>query len=74
MRNRCIYPLLRSGTDKRYAPPKHCRLLVNMAPKEVFDGSTDEDVALGNMGYEQEFKRSFGLLDMVGFSFSIVTW
>ncbi|CRL26640.1 Amino acid/polyamine transporter I [Penicillium camemberti] len=44
-----------------------------MAPKEVFDGSTDEDVALGNMGYEQEFKRSFGLLDMVGFSFSIVT-
>ncbi|KAJ5681097.1 hypothetical protein N7536_012236, partial [Penicillium majusculum] len=44
-----------------------------MAPKEVFDGSTDEDVALGNMGYEQKFKRSFGLLDMVGFSFSIVT-
>ncbi|KAJ5426261.1 hypothetical protein N7465_001331 [Penicillium sp. CMV-2018d] len=44
-----------------------------MATKGEFDGSTDEDVALGNMGYEQEFKRSFGLLDMVGFSFSIVT-
>lgn len=45
-----------------------------MAPKEIFGASTDEDVALGNMGYPQEFKRSFGLLDMVGFSFSIVTW
>ncbi|KAJ5968029.1 hypothetical protein N7501_004277 [Penicillium viridicatum] len=44
-----------------------------MVTKGEFDGSTDEDVALGNMGYEQEFKRSFGLLDMVGFSFSIVT-
>ncbi|CAI7600804.1 unnamed protein product [Penicillium crustosum] len=44
-----------------------------MAPKEIFGVSTDEDVALGNMGYPQEFKRSFGLLDMVGFSFSIVT-
>jgi hypothetical protein len=35
--------------------------------------STD-DMALKNMGYQQEFKRSFSLLDMVGFSFSIVTW
>ncbi|KAJ5592250.1 hypothetical protein N7537_009154 [Penicillium hordei] len=32
-----------------------------MATKKLFDGSADEDVALGNMGYEQEFKRSFGL-------------
>ncbi|CAI7615691.1 unnamed protein product [Penicillium glandicola] len=40
---------------------------------EVFHGSTNEDVALENMGYQQEFKRSFTLLDMVGFSFSIVT-
>ncbi|KAG0153922.1 hypothetical protein PDIDSM_1301 [Penicillium digitatum] len=44
-----------------------------MATTKVFDGSMDEDVALGNMGYQQEFKRSFSLLDMVGFSFSIVT-
>ncbi|KAJ5210949.1 Amino acid/polyamine transporter I [Penicillium cf. griseofulvum] len=44
-----------------------------MATKDVFDGSTDENVTLENMGYEQEFKRSFSLLDMVGFSFSIVT-
>jgi choline transport protein len=31
-------------------------------------------MALENIGYQQELKRSFGLLDMVGFSFSIVTW
>ncbi|KAJ5881640.1 uncharacterized protein N7529_000312 [Penicillium soppii] len=30
-------------------------------------------MALENIGYQQELKRSFGLLDMVGFSFSIVT-
>jgi hypothetical protein len=45
-----------------------------MATKDVFDGSTAENATLENMGYEQEFKRSFSLLDMVGFSFSIVTW
>ncbi|KAJ5128303.1 hypothetical protein N7448_002021 [Penicillium atrosanguineum] len=44
-----------------------------MATKEVFDASTEEDLALENLGYQQEFKRSFSLLDMVGFSFSIVT-
>ncbi|KAJ5753614.1 uncharacterized protein N7511_007767 [Penicillium nucicola] len=44
-----------------------------MAMKEAFNASTTEDVALEHMGYQQEFKRSFGLLDMVGFSFSIVT-
>ncbi|KAJ5154751.1 Amino acid/polyamine transporter I [Penicillium coprophilum] len=44
-----------------------------MAIKKVFDGSMDEAVALDNLGYEQEFERSFSLLDMVGFSFSIVT-
>ncbi|KAJ5731918.1 hypothetical protein N7493_003399 [Penicillium malachiteum] len=45
-----------------------------MAGKEtVFDTSTDEDVALEHLGYQQEFKRSFSLFDMVGFSFSIVT-
>ncbi|KAJ5496876.1 hypothetical protein N7463_008863 [Penicillium fimorum] len=40
---------------------------------KLFDASTREDVVLETMGYQQEFKRSFGLLDMVGFSFSIVT-
>ncbi|KAJ6133615.1 hypothetical protein N7471_008830 [Penicillium samsonianum] len=44
-----------------------------MATRGVFDSSMDEDVSLENMGYQQEFKRSFSLLDMVGFSFSIVT-
>lgn len=33
-----------------------------------------EDTKLQNMGYEPELKRSFGLLGMVGFAFSIVTW
>ncbi|KAG9242522.1 amino acid/polyamine transporter I [Calycina marina] len=32
-----------------------------------------EGAVLQNMGYEQELKRSFGLLGMIGFSFSIVT-
>ncbi|KAJ6093589.1 hypothetical protein N7486_008878 [Penicillium sp. IBT 16267x] len=41
--------------------------------KEAFDTSIDEDVALEQLAYQQEFKRSFGLFDMVGFSFSIVT-
>ncbi|KAI3139145.1 hypothetical protein CBS147326_2823 [Penicillium roqueforti] len=44
-----------------------------MATKEVFDASTSEDLTLEHLGYQQEFKRSFGLFDMVGFSFSIVT-
>ncbi|OJJ42864.1 hypothetical protein ASPZODRAFT_104610 [Penicilliopsis zonata CBS 506.65] len=45
-----------------------------MAVKEadpVLEGG--DDVALENLGYEQELKRSFGLLGMIGFSFSIVT-
>lgn len=44
------------------------------------DSKTDlchEDVKeaklLEDLGYEQELKRSFGLLGMIGFSFSIVT-
>jgi len=32
-----------------------------------------EDRALENMGYQPELQRSFGLLGMIGFSFSIVT-
>ena len=33
----------------------------------------DEDVKLETLGYQQELKRSFSLLGMIGFSFSIVT-
>ncbi|KAJ5440010.1 uncharacterized protein N7458_011008 [Penicillium daleae] len=40
---------------------------------QVFKGTTTEDVRLENLGYEQELKRSFGLLSMIGFSFSVVT-
>jgi len=32
-----------------------------------------EDRALENMGYQPELQRSFSLLGMIGFSFSIVT-
>ncbi|KAF2264196.1 GABA permease [Lojkania enalia] len=42
--------------------------------KKVFDEATSDDAVLEQLGYAQaEFKRSFGLLGMVGFSFSIVT-
>ncbi|EAW11652.1 putative GABA permease [Aspergillus clavatus NRRL 1] len=41
--------------------------------KEAFQPTVEEDVRLGNLGYEQELKRTFGLLGMIGFSFSIVT-
>ncbi|KAF4635318.1 hypothetical protein G7Y89_g2787 [Cudoniella acicularis] len=35
--------------------------------------SNAEDTTLEQMGYQPELKRSFGLLGMIGFSFSIVT-
>ncbi len=41
--------------------------------KTVFDDDIQEETVLENLGYQQELKRSFGLLGMVGFSFSIVT-
>ncbi|KAL4784791.1 amino acid/polyamine transporter I [Aspergillus varians] len=41
--------------------------------QDVFAPTASEDVALEHLGYKQEFQRSFSLLDMVGFSFSIVT-
>ncbi|CAI6341127.1 unnamed protein product [Periconia digitata] len=41
--------------------------------EKVFDGVTSDDTALEQLGYTQELKRNFGLLGMVGFSFSIVT-
>lgn len=40
---------------------------------KVFDDPTQEDAVLEKLGYQQELKRSFGLLGMIGFSFSIVT-
>ncbi|KAL3473446.1 amino acid/polyamine transporter I [Aspergillus californicus] len=43
------------------------------ASQDVFASTVNEDLALENLGYKQEFQRSFSLLDMVGFSFSIVT-
>ncbi|KAF2714377.1 GABA permease [Pleomassaria siparia CBS 279.74] len=43
------------------------------ATKKVFHQSTSDDAALEQLGYTQEFKRSFGLLGMIGFSFSIVS-
>lgn len=41
--------------------------------KKVFDDDVQEETVLENLGYQQELKRSFGLLGMIGFSFSIVT-
>ncbi|KAL8830243.1 MAG: hypothetical protein Q9170_005826 [Blastenia crenularia] len=40
---------------------------------ETKDTSIHEDAVLSKLGYQQELKRSFGLLGMIGFSFSIVT-
>ena len=39
----------------------------------VFDQQMTEDALLESLGYQAELKRTFGLLGMVGFSFSIVT-
>jgi len=44
-----------------------------MVERDPFDSQVTEDAALEKMGYQQELKRSFGLLGMLGFSFSIVT-
>ena len=40
---------------------------------KIFDEQVHEDIVLEKLGYQQELKRSFGLLGMIGFSFSIVT-
>ncbi|MCJ1476614.1 hypothetical protein MMC13_005281 [Lambiella insularis] len=40
---------------------------------KVFDDEIREDAVLEGLGYQQELKRSFGLLGMIGFAFSIVT-
>ena len=41
--------------------------------EKIMDEGVEEDVKLESLGYQQELKRSFGLLGMVGFAFSIVT-
>lgn len=44
-----------------------------LSDQKVFSENVGEDAVLENLGYHQELKRSFGLLGMIGFSFSIVT-
>ncbi|KAF2114091.1 GABA permease [Lophiotrema nucula] len=44
-----------------------------LEPEKKIVASDSDDAVLEQLGYTQEFKRSFGLLGMVGFSFSIVT-
>ena len=41
--------------------------------QKVLEGDVREVTVLEKLGYQQELKRSFGLLGMIGFSFSIVT-
>ena len=41
--------------------------------EKIMDEGVEEDVKLESLGYQQELKRSFGLLGMVGLAFSIVT-
>ena len=44
-----------------------------LSDQKLFSENVGEDAVLENLGYQQELKRSFGLLGMIGFSFSIVT-
>ncbi|KAL9596610.1 MAG: hypothetical protein Q9219_005693 [cf. Caloplaca sp. 3 TL-2023] len=39
----------------------------------VHEDAVHEDAVLSKIGYQQQLKRSFGLLGMIGFTFSIVT-
>ncbi|KAI9889080.1 MAG: hypothetical protein M1814_005804 [Vezdaea aestivalis] len=39
----------------------------------AFQATMGEELVLEKLGYQQELKRSFGLLGMIGFSFGIVT-
>jgi choline transport protein len=41
--------------------------------KPIPGHTLDEDAALNELGYKNELTRSFGLLGMIGFSFSVVT-
>ena len=60
-RSTSIYPYENTNSDAMLNQP------------EVFQGDFQEDVVLENLGYQPELKRSFSLLGMIGFSFSIVT-
>ncbi|KAK4502896.1 hypothetical protein PRZ48_006322 [Zasmidium cellare] len=40
---------------------------------QVFNQDAAEEIALKNLGYDQQLKRSFSLIGIIGFSFSIVT-
>lgn len=44
-----------------------------MSDAKPQDAAIHEDAVLSKLGYQQQLKRSFGLLGMIGFSFSIVT-
>ncbi|KEF60573.1 uncharacterized protein A1O9_02134 [Exophiala aquamarina CBS 119918] len=52
---------------------KQLSAIVQGQKNEAFDASMGNEVQLAKLGYEQELKRSFSLIGMVGFSFSIVT-
>ncbi|MCJ1437305.1 hypothetical protein MMC27_006691 [Xylographa pallens] len=45
----------------------------NERETKIFDDEVREDAVLEKLGYQQELRRSFGLLGMIGFAFSIVT-
>jgi choline transport protein len=52
------------------------RRLSSLIPSKqaiAFDSNTTDETRLANLGYEQELKRNFSLIGMIGFSFSIVT-
>lgn len=56
-------------------PQSHARSTeVDSNNKDNSLGSADDAVELAGMGYQQELKRSFSLLSMIGFAFSVLTW
>ncbi|KAK1149080.1 hypothetical protein N8T08_007758 [Aspergillus melleus] len=65
------------GTDISSCLRDQAPIIVTMAENDenakVFAPSTREDALVEQLGYEQELKRTFGLLGMIGFSFSVVT-
>jgi hypothetical protein len=42
--------------------------LVSGKEGKVFDSNVSDEARLANLGYEQELKRSFSLIGMIGFS------
>ena len=47
--------------------------LVSARGSKAFDSSINDEARLADLGYQQELKRNFSLIGMIGFSFSIVT-